>query len=108
FPEKRPFFMEGADYFNTQFDVLYTRQVADPDYGLRVTGRTGNGAYGAFVARDALTQLLLPGASGSSFTVLEQPADAGVARYRHDLDPETSIGVIATSRRGDDYGNDVA
>lgn len=108
FPEKRPFFMEGADYFNTQFDVLYTRQVADPDYGLRVTGRTGNGAYGAFVARDAVTQLLLPGASGSSFTVLEQPADAGVARYRHDLDPETSIGVIATSRRGDDYGNDVA
>lgn len=108
FPEKRPFFMEGADYFNTQFDVLYTRQVADPDYGLRVAGRTGSGAYGAFVARDAVTQLLLPGPLGSSFEVLEQPADVGVVRYRHDVDEETSVGMIATSRHGDDYANDVA
>lgn len=108
FPEKRPFFMEGADYFNTQFDVLYTRQVADPDYGLRVTGRTGSGAYGAFVARDSVTQLLLPGPLGSSFTVLDQSADVGVLRYRHDLTRETSVGMIATSRRGDDYANDVA
>jgi len=107
FPEKRPFFMEGADYFNTQFDVLYTRQVADPDYGLRATGRTGDGAYGAFVARDAVTQLLLPGSLGSSFTVLRQPANVGAVRYRHDLNTETSIGMIATSRRGDDYANDV-
>ena len=42
YQEKRPFFLEGADYFTTQFDVLYTRQIADPDFGLRVTGRTGN------------------------------------------------------------------
>ena len=108
FPEKRPFFMEGADYFNTQFDVLYTRQVADPDYGLRVTGRTGSGAYGAFVARDSVTQLLLPGPLGSSFEVLEQPADVGVVRYRHDIDKATSVGLIATSRHGDDYANDLA
>ena len=108
FPEKRPFFMEGADYFSTPFDVLYTRQVADPDYGLRVTGRTGSGAYGAFVARDSVTQLLLPGPLGSNFTVLEQAADVGVLRYRHDFGKETSIGMIATSRRGDGYANDVA
>lgn len=108
FPEKRPFFMEGADYFNTQFDVLYTRQVADPDYGLRVAGRTGSGAYGAFVARDAVTQLLLPGPLGSSFEVLDQAADVGVLRYRHDFNKETSVGMIATSRHGDDYANDVA
>ncbi|MEZ5483867.1 MAG: DUF5916 domain-containing protein, partial [Lysobacteraceae bacterium] len=35
FPEKRPFFLEGADYFSTLLDVVYTRTVADPDYGLR-------------------------------------------------------------------------
>ena len=64
YQEKRPFFLEGADYFNTQFDVLYTRQIADPDYGLRVTGRTGSGAYGAIVARDASTLVLVGEASG--------------------------------------------
>lgn len=108
FPEKRPFFMEGADYFNTPFQVLYTRQIADPDYGLRVTGRTAAGAYGAFVARDATTQLLVPGVLGSSIDVLEQQADVAVGRYRHDFDAHTSVGVVATLRHGDDYRNDVA
>jgi hypothetical protein len=108
FPEKRPFFMEGADYFNTPFQVLYTRQIADPDYGLRATGRTGSGAYGAFVARDSITQLLVPGVLGSDFDVLEQPADVLVARYRHDLDAHTSIGLVTTARHGDGYRNDVA
>ncbi len=108
FPEKRPFFMEGADYFNTPFQVLYTRQIADPDFGLRVTGRTASGAYGAFAARDATTQLLLPGVLGSSFTVLDQPANVVVGRYRQDLNAQTSVGIIATSRHGDDYSNDLA
>ncbi len=31
FPEKRPFFLEGADYFSTPFNVVYTRSVQDPD-----------------------------------------------------------------------------
>jgi len=108
FPEKRPFFMEGADYFNTPFQVLYTRQIADPDAGVRVTGRTGSGAYGAFVARDSITQLLVPGVLGSGFEVLEQPSDVFVARYRHDLNASTSLGVVTTARHGDDYRNDVA
>jgi hypothetical protein len=108
FAEKRPFFMEGADYFNTPFQVLYTRQVADPDFGLRVTGRTGRGAYGAFTARDSVTQLLVPGVLGSDFEILQQPSDVFVGRYRHDLNPATSIGMIATARHGDDYRNDVA
>ena len=75
YQEKRPFFLEGADYFTTQFDVLYTRQIADPDFGLRVTGRTPNSAYGALVARDATTLLLVPGAQGSSFLDLDQKAN---------------------------------
>ncbi|CAA9327159.1 MAG: CBM9 [uncultured Lysobacter sp.] len=107
FPEKRPFFMEGADYFNTPFQVLYTRQVADPDYGARITGRTGSGAYGAFAARDSVTQLLVPGVLGSGFEILEQPADVFVGRYRHDLNPSASLGLVATARHGDGYRNDV-
>ncbi|MEO5566496.1 MAG: DUF5916 domain-containing protein [Luteimonas sp.] len=108
FPEKRPFFMEGADYFNTPFQVLYTRQIADPDFGVRVTGRTDKGAYGAFVTRDATTQLLVPGVLGSGFAILDQQADIAVGRYRHDINANTSVGVIATARHGDDYSNDVA
>jgi hypothetical protein len=108
YQEKRPFFLEGADYFTSQFDVLYTRQIADPDYGLRVTGRTGSGAYGAIVARDATTLLLVPGVLGSGFEQLDQQANVAVGRYRYDFDTHVSVGAIGTFRRGDDYANNVA
>lgn len=108
YQEKRPFFLEGADYFSSQFDVLYTRQIADPDFGLRVTGRTGSGAYGAIVARDATTTLLVPGVLGSGFEQLDQKADVAVGRYRYDVNAHFSIGAIGTFRQGDDYANNVA
>jgi hypothetical protein len=108
YQEKRPFFLEGADYFTSQFDVLYTRQIADPDFGLRVTGRTGSGAYGAIVARDATTLLLVPGVLGSGFEQLDQKADVAVGRYRYDFNTHFSVGAIGTFRQGDDYSNSVA
>lgn len=108
YQEKRPFFLEGADYFTSQFDVLYTRQIADPDFGLRVTGRTGSGAYGAIVARDATTLLLVPGVLGSGFEQLDQKANVAVGRYRYDFNTHFSVGAIGTLRQGDDYSNGVA
>lgn len=108
YQEKRPFFLEGADYFTTPFQVLYTRQIADPDYGLRVTGRSGGSTYGAIVARDATTLVLVPGVLGSGFEQLDQEADVAVGRYRYDFNQHASLGVIGTFRQGDDYSNDVA
>ncbi|GHA82821.1 carbohydrate binding family 9 domain-containing protein [Cognatilysobacter bugurensis] len=105
FPEKRPFFLEAADTFSTPLQVLYTRQIADPDVGVRVTGRLGSSAYGAVLARDAITQLLIPGALGSRFQLLDQASDAAFARYRHDFDGQASLGAVATVRSGDDYRN---
>ena len=107
FPEKRPFFLEGADYFTTPLQVLYTRQIADPDYGLRVTGRNGQQAYGVIAAQDATTQLLVPGPLGSSFRFLDQAAQDYVGRYRYDVDEHLSLGAVATYRSGTDYTNAV-
>jgi Domain of unknown function (DUF5916)/Carbohydrate family 9 binding domain-like len=108
FPEKRPFFLESADYFNTPLNIVYTRQIADPDIGLRVTGRSGRQAYGAVVARDATTQILVPGVLGSAFRTLDRTSDVAIGRYRYDLDGNTSLGAIVTYRGGDDYRNAVA
>lgn len=108
YPEKRPFFLEGADYFNTQLQVLYTRQINDPDAGVRITGGTDHGAYGAFVARDNTVSLLVPGPLGSYFEPFEMKTDVAVGRYRHNFGENTTIGVIGTFRHGDDYSNDVA
>lgn len=105
--EKRPFFLEGADYFNFPFQVLYTRQIANPDAGVRVTGRGGAGTFAGLVARDATTQLLLPGPLGSNFTVLDQKSNVFAGRYRYDFSKALSVGLISTYRSGTGYSNAV-
>jgi len=107
YQEKRPFFLEAADTFTTPFNVLYTRQIADPDYGLRVTGRSGGSTYGAIIARDAEPQVLVPGVLTSNFESLGEKVDVAVGRYRYDFNEHASLGVIGTFREGDDYSNDV-
>ncbi len=64
FPEKRPFFLEGADHFQSLMDLVETRRIADPRWGLKLTGRAGAWNTGALVVRDAGGALL----AGSGYT----------------------------------------
>ena len=34
FPEKRPFFLENSNYFTTPINVVFTRDIGHPEYGL--------------------------------------------------------------------------
>ncbi len=108
YPEKRPFFLEGTDYFSSLLRLVHTRSIADPSWGVKLTGKPGEQAIGVFAARDRTTNLLLPGNQGSESAVLDQPATAGVVRYRRDIGEASTIGVLATAREGDGYSNRVA
>lgn len=108
FPEQRPFFLEGADFFSSPLNVVFTRNVADPDYGAKITGKSNGHTFGVFTANDTLTNLLLPGNQGSDFTSLDQESEIAVGRYAYDVGENSRIGALATSRRGDDYRNTVA
>jgi Domain of unknown function (DUF5916)/Carbohydrate family 9 binding domain-like len=108
FPEKRPFFLEGADFFSTPFQAVFSRNVADPAGGVKLTGKEGKNALGVFAARDDLTNLLFPGSNGSSATSLDMKTDDAVLRYRRDLGKSSSVGVLFTGREGDGYRNHVA
>ena len=103
--EKRPFFLEGADFFETPFTAVYTRTVAAPDWGLKVTGKEGAHGGGIFLAQDARTELIIPGSQGSSLTTLDEKNTAAVLRYRRDLGKRSNIGVMVTNRSGDEYAN---
>ncbi|HVP13977.1 MAG TPA: DUF5916 domain-containing protein, partial [Terriglobales bacterium] len=52
YEEKRPFFLEGADIFKSQFDLVYTRRLADPTYGAKLAGTLGHVRLGGIVVRD--------------------------------------------------------
>lgn len=108
FPEKRPFFLEGADYFKTPLLAVFTRTVADPDGGAKLTGRRGDHTFGFFMAEDAETNLLFPGVFDSDSETLEQSNTALVGRYSYGFENTSSIGALVTARDGTDYQNVVA
>jgi hypothetical protein len=109
FPEKRPFFLEGADFFATPFDAVFTRNVADPSWGLKLTGKEGKNAVGVFAAQDDRTNLLFPGSNGSSSaSLLGLKTSDAVLRYRRDFGASSAVGVLLTGRDGEDYLNHVA
>lgn len=108
YPETRPFFLEGEDYYTTPLQAVFTRTVADPDAGVKFTGRTGSNTIGVFATNDTVTNLLLPGPFGSRTTSLAQDNDGFVGRYTRGFGRTSTISALVTSREGDGYSNQVA
>lgn len=52
FPEKRPFFLENANFFRTLSNLVFTRRIADPRFGARITGKSGPYTLGAILIDD--------------------------------------------------------
>jgi len=94
FPEKRPFFQENANYFQTPLQLVFTRRIVDPLYGVRLTGKEGPWAIGAMLANDRS-----PGRSVISTDPLSgESAYFGVLRVNRELGKNNSIGFIYTDR----------
>ena len=107
FNEKRPFFLEGYDFFKGPMQAVYTRTVADPKFGLKTTGRLGKSTIGAYVAEDEITQLIIPGVEGSSPATIAGTNRSSAFRYRYNVGETSSIGAMLTTRDGDGYNNRV-
>ncbi len=108
FPETRPFFLEGTDYFNLRrMNLVYTRTVADPVGAIKTTGKSGRHTYGVFSARDAQTNVLVPGSQGSQTARFALDTTASVGRYRMDFGRNSAVGVTMTDRQGGGYHNQV-
>jgi hypothetical protein len=52
FPELRPFFLENASYFATPIQLLYTRNIVHPEFGIRATGKVGKTNVGLLAIDD--------------------------------------------------------
>lgn len=103
FPEKRPFFIENSDYFRTPINLLFTRRIADPDFGARLSGRLGHYAMGLLVADDkAPGELALPGDPLSG-----KRANFVIGRLSRDIFRQSTLGVIYTDREFDSSFNRV-
>ncbi|UCF77937.1 MAG: carbohydrate binding family 9 domain-containing protein [Candidatus Eiseniibacteriota bacterium] len=105
YPEKRPFFLECADFFQTRLQTVDTRTLADPRWGLKVTGKEGVNTLGLFMVQDDITNMLFPGSQYSSRTSLDMHSTGSVLRFSRDLGGSSRLGVLLTDREGKDYYN---
>jgi hypothetical protein len=95
FPEKRPFFLERVDLFQTPVQAVYTRTITDPLWGLRATGRVGTTGYTVLVTHDdGGGSLILPGPNGSDFAPQDYESTVAVARVRHDFGQSFISGLV--------------
>jgi hypothetical protein len=105
YPERRPFFLEGVDFFNSLKDAIYTRAIRSPLWGAKLSGKEGNHTIGATFTEDKVTNLLFPATEWSDGTSLDEHSMGGILRYKHDLGNRYTLGGIYTGRKGDGYGN---
>jgi len=105
YEEKRPFFLENSDYFSSDYNLVYTRNIADPDYGAKLTGTKANHSYGIFATNDTQTNFILPGNTGSSIVSLNEESHSAALKYRYDATEDLSFGAISTLRTSDNYHN---
>ena len=97
YPEKRPFFLEGFDLFDTPLQVLYTRTITSPRWGVRGTGKIGGTAYTALITSDRGGGLaIIPGPVSSFFAPQDFESTSAIARVRHDIG-KSFVGAVLSA-----------
>lgn len=118
FEEKRPFFLEGKEIFDTPLNPFYSRTIVDPDVAVKLTGKTGKNSFGFLAASDNAPGNFSEDERGELIDCqrlraadppearrscpIEQFVDKNalfaVFRLKRDVGAENNIGFIATAR----------
>jgi hypothetical protein len=94
FPEKRPFFLENSNFFTSPINLIFTRRIAHPEFGLRLTGKSGPWAVGVLASDDRAPGEVLPPTDPHS----GERATFTVARVSRDILDQSTIGATFTDR----------
>jgi hypothetical protein len=114
FAEKRPFFLERIDIFQSGLNIVNTRAIVDPDVAVKLTGRRGRNTFGLLYASDNApgnyskderqtlfncqqTRLTTPNTVCGIERFVDQNAEIGVLRLKRDVGRQHNLGFFATT-----------
>lgn len=89
FPEKRPFFLEGSEVFDTPQQLVYTRRVVDPIAGAKLSGKIGAFNIGYLGALDESPSSIFDGFGRAAVNLV---------RARRDIGSGSTLGLLFTDR----------
>jgi hypothetical protein len=104
FSEKRPFFLEGAEIFQSPIRVFHSRSIIDPDLAVKLTGKINKTSFGILAATDNA-----PGNYDNDSRIdperrpfideyVDKNALFAVLRLKQDFGSENNIGFFGTAR----------
>lgn len=93
YPEKRPFFLDGLELFDTPNNLIYTRSILQPTGAVKLTGKFANMDVGFLSAVDAASA----SASGDVHPVFN------LLRLHRQAGAVTLGGIVADREEGGDY-----
>ena len=98
FPEKRPFFLDGIEFFSTPTRLIYTRKIVNPVASSKITGKIGNrNSIGVISAADNF---------GSSLSNMDVAA-VNALRIKRDFSNQNHAGIVYTDKTHNGYSNRV-
>lgn len=115
FDEKRPFFLEGKEIFDSPLRPFYSRTIVDPDFAAKLSGKIGKTSFGLLGASDKApgnfseddrTKLLIcqqrrqldPRVNCPNEEFIDKNALFGVVRVKRDFGANNNLGFFATAR----------
>jgi hypothetical protein len=105
YPERRPFFQEGSDLYNTWFDAVYTRSINNPSAATKVTGRLNRTSIGFISAIDENTPIILPFEENSEVLSTNTRSISNILRVKRTFGKDSYIGGMVTDRRLENDGS---
>ena len=88
FPEKRPFFLDGADQFSVPGSLVYTRRIAQPIAAVKLSGKAAGTTIGFLAAVDD------PAVSPTG----RDNAYYNILRVQRDIGKQSRVGAALTDR----------
>lgn len=104
YPEKRPFFIEGANIFDSDIYTVYTRTINNPLFAFKLTGKIGKYDIGYLTGYDRKTPFIIPFSENSDFHPTERRSLSNIFRVKRALYGESYIGFIMTDREVNNPG----
>jgi hypothetical protein len=111
FEEKRPFFLEGKEIFDSPLRPFYSRTIVDPDFAAKLTGKIDKTSFGFLAAsdnnplnfsEDDRTRFrecsLLSGGICPAGEFIDKNALFAVFRVKRDFGRNNNVGFFSTAR----------
>ncbi|MCX7761878.1 MAG: DUF5916 domain-containing protein [Candidatus Kryptonium sp.] len=98
YPEKRPFFLEGAEIFQTPLRVFYSRMINKPIFAFKLKQKSNGVTIAYLSSLDEKTPFIIPGEERSSTVPTGLKSFVNVGRLKYDFGEQSYAGLLFTAR----------